>query len=155
MYELRIKYSKSDPMNYVSKLMMLYGRFAMKPITNVNQFCSFDDFKKLSEQFEIIDFIDLGELLFVDFINPELINKDHKVSIGISSAVTAYSRVFMSQFKNNDKFNLYYTDTDSIFVDKELDSSLVSNELGKFKLEYEIKEGVFLGPKIYSIITKK
>ena len=33
---------------------------------------------------------------------------DHKVSISIASAVTAYSRVYMSQFKNNYMYNLYY-----------------------------------------------
>ena len=75
---------------------------------------------------------------------------DHKVSISIASAVTAYSRVYMSQFKNNYMYNLYYSDTDSIFIDKYLPTG---NELGQFKLEYVLKEGLFLGPKIYAGIT--
>ena len=61
----------------------------------------------------------------------------------------------MSQFKNNPKYIIYYTDTDSIFIGAPLDNNLISNtELGKFKLEHIFKEAVFLGPKIYGGITK-
>ena len=55
----------------------------------------------------------------------------------------------MTKFKNSDKFKLYYSDTDSIFVDKDLPKDLIGNEIGQFKLEYIFKEVVFLGPKIY------
>lgn len=38
----------------------------------------------------------------------------------------------MSQFKNNLKINLYYTDTDSIYTDSEIDNHLISDKvLGK------------------------
>lgn len=56
----------------------------------------------------------------------------------------------MSKFKNG---SLYYTDTDSIFTDIDLNDELVGTELGKYKLENEFKEIVFLGPKIYAGIT--
>ena len=56
----------------------------------------------------------------------------------------------MSQFKNNPNFNLYYSDTDSIYIDKELDSNLISNnELGKLKLEKVLSRFIGLGPKFY------
>jgi hypothetical protein len=58
----------------------------------------------------------------------------------------------MSNFKNNN-YNLYYTDTDSIFIDKDLDKNFLNNDIGNFKLEYIFKEVVFLGPKIYGGIT--
>ncbi len=61
----------------------------------------------------------------------------------------------MSQFKNNPNFSVYYLDTDSIFTDKPLDPSMTGSELGQMKLEYILKEGVFLGPKIYAGITNK
>ena len=80
-------------------------------------------------------------------------DKELKISIGIASAVTAYSRVYMTQFKNNPDYNLYYTDTDSIFIDKDLDKNLLNNEIGNFKLEYIFKKAVFLSPKIYAGIT--
>lgn len=50
---------------------------------------------------------------------------------------------------------IYYTDTDSIVTDIELPSELVSNnELGKFKLEYKVKEGIFISGKTYCLITQ-
>ena len=156
LYTLRSKYPKDDPMNFICKLIMnsLYGRFGMKPIINKQEFVSSDKFKELSITNTITDFLDLDEYgIFVTYIDDKLINRIHKVSVGIASAVTAHARVFMSQFKNNDKFTLYYTDTDSIFIDKELPEELVGNKIGQFKLEYNLKEGVFLGPKIYAGIT--
>ena len=86
----------------------------------------------------------------------KLLEKEFKVSIIIASAVTSYSRVLMSLALKHPEIygNVYYTDTDSIFTDKELPMDLVSNtELGKFKLEYVFKEAVFLGPKMYAGVT--
>lgn len=60
----------------------------------------------------------------------------------------------MSYIKNNPKFTLYYSDTDSAVIDKPLDPDLVGPGLGKFKLEHEIIRGVFLAPKVYGLITK-
>jgi DNA polymerase elongation subunit (family B) len=45
----------------------------------------------------------------------------------------------MSQFKNNPNFNLYYSDTDSIYIDRPLDESIISSTiLGKLKLENSV-----------------
>ena len=45
-------------------------------------------------------------------------------------------------------------DTDSMVVNKPLPDWMVSKtELGKFKLEHFIKEGVFLAPKVYALKT--
>jgi hypothetical protein len=60
----------------------------------------------------------------------------------------------MSQFKNNPKINLYYSDTDSIYTDSELDESFIdSKELGKLKLEHICKRAIFLAPKVYCLET--
>ena len=59
----------------------------------------------------------------------------------------------MSFVKNSPFYNLYYSDTDSIFTDKELGLELIDDEIGKFKLEYIFTRAVFLGPKIYGGIT--
>jgi hypothetical protein len=62
----------------------------------------------------------------------------------------------MSQFKNNPKINLYYSDTDSIYIDEdsEIDSDLISNkELGKLKLENTVDKAIFLSSKVYCLIT--
>jgi hypothetical protein len=46
---------------------------------------------------------------------------------------------------------ILYSDTDSFFMSCELPSQLVGNELGQFKLEYKIKECVFIAPKVYGL----
>jgi hypothetical protein len=76
------------------------------------------------------------------------------VNVGIASAITSGGRIWMSLLKNNPNYNLYYSDTDSIVIDQPLPSKLLGNEIGLFKLEYILKDAVFLGPKIYAGITK-
>jgi hypothetical protein len=47
---------------------------------------------------------------------------------------------------------LIYCDTDSITLEKPLDEKYVSyTELGKLKLEYVIKEGIYISPKFYGL----
>ena len=75
------------------------------------------------------------------------------VSIAIASTVTSGARILMSGVKNHPDFDLYYTDTDSIITNNPLPSDLVGNQLGQFKLEYEINEAVFLAPKVYGFTT--
>ena len=73
-------------------------------------------FKEVSQKYDILDFLDLEESgLFVSYEDDTLLRKDHKVSIGIASAVTSYARIYMSQFKNS-IYELYYSDTDSLFI---------------------------------------
>ena len=104
----------------------------MKPIIDKKAFVSNSTFLKLTENSVITDAMDLGELgFFVSYEDTQIKNifficdrlkffSNHKVSVGIASAVTAYSRVYMSKFKNRDDIKLYYSDTDSIFVDGEI-----------------------------------
>jgi hypothetical protein len=78
------------------------------------------------------------------------------ISIGLASAVTSYARIFMSEIKMKYKDHLYYSDTDSAFLDCELDLKNLGKGLGKWKLEYNFKEVVFLGPKVYGgVLTNK
>ena len=154
LYNLRLKYSKGSPMNLTCKMLMnsLFGRFAMKPILSIQKFIGKEEFKFLTEKYLIEDYLDLGDHgYFVSYIDIFKTTKEPNISISIASAITAYSRVFMSKFKNNapSVFKLFYSDTDSIFVDRDLPKDLIGNEIGQFKLEYIFKEVVFLGPKIY------
>jgi len=79
----------------------------------------------------------------------------HNVSIAIASAITAYARIHMSQFKNNSEYNLYYSDTDSAYIDKPLSGDLVNSKvLGLMKLENIIEKAIFLAPKVYCLLTQ-
>jgi hypothetical protein len=61
--------------------------------------------------------------------------------------------MWMSVLKNNPLFNLYYSDTDSVVIDKELPQFMVGDGLGQLKLESVVKRAVFLAPKVYALIT--
>jgi hypothetical protein len=107
----------------------------------------------------ISDKVELDEYFLIQNKKSENINEEddksnHNINVGIASAITAYSRIHMSQFKNNPNFNLYYSDTDSGFFDKPLPDHLVdSKALGKMKLENVLSKAIFLAPKVYYLET--
>jgi hypothetical protein len=73
-----------------------------------------------------------------------------KHNVAIASAVTSYARIHMLQFKNNPNFDIYYSDTDSIIVNKQLK---IGNDLGELKDELKggiIIEGYFFAGKKYA-----
>lgn len=85
-------------------------------------------------------------------------NRMHDVSVAISSAVTSYSRIFMNKIKLgilNKGGSIYYTDTDSIVTNIKLSNSIIGLDIGKFKLEHEIKEAYFISNKTYCFTTNK
>ena len=168
LYKIRLEYPKSDPMNYIAKIIMnsLYGRFGMDDNFSFSKIMNKRDYNKFesSNQDGIIDVIDLGGNLLVQHKNPKVelntlldnASEIHNVNIAVASAITAYSRIHMSQFKNNKDYNLYYSDTDSIYIDKPLENSFISDKiLGKLKLEYICKDAVFIAPKVYGLLTDK
>ena len=85
----------------------------------------------------------------VKFNNHYLVTYKNNSDMGIGSyllisiAVTVYSRVFMSEFENRDDITLYYSDTDSIFIDQYLPEDVVNNTtLENWKLEDEHNYGL-------------
>jgi len=59
----------------------------------------------------------------------------------------------MTYFKNNPSFKLLYTDTDSVFIDGELDPEMVGTGLGQFKLVNTYTNFAAIAPKVYGGIT--
>jgi len=58
-------------------------------------------------------------------------NQRLNISISIASAITSYARIYMNKFKYSLKDNLYYSDTDSLFLDIQLDPIDISDtEIG-------------------------
>jgi len=143
LFDLRLQYPKGDPLNYIAKILLnsLYGRFGMDDnfiSVNIIHEDFYADFENKYFDY-IIDVKKLGNYVLVSYRNEDNTIEDsgtHNISIGIASAITAYARIHMSQFKNNPNFNLYYTDTDSIYINKPLPAEFISStELGKLKLE--------------------
>jgi hypothetical protein len=170
MYSLRLKYPKTDPMNFTAKLLLnsLYGRFGMNDQFNELEIVDKDELNYIeSSDFDVAEVIEIptnlktGNKYLVSYFDPEnAINtkidgnwETHNINIAIASAVTAYARIHMSQFKNNPNLpNLYYTDTDSAYFDGPIPDKYISTtKLGKLKLEGIYDKAIFLAPKVYAL----
>lgn len=172
MYNLRLLYEKGHPMNLIAKLLLnsLYGKFGMKLEKTVYQIFNLNtDAGKLALRSlldtapntvkEFIEFDD-NKYIFARNALSEVFNDEvdtyhgSDVNVAISSTISAGARIFMSAFKNNNLYNLYYSDTDSIVIDRLLNPRLVGTALGQLKLEHVISKAVFLAPKVYGFITE-
>jgi DNA polymerase elongation subunit (family B) len=169
LYQLRLDYPKTNPLNLIAKLLLnsLYGRFGMidefPDISIFKDKNSFNKFMLESNNQDVFETIDLGNSLLVKHRSEDKNQQNmlygnletHNTNIAIASAITAYARIHMSQFKNSLDFNLYYSDTDSIYIDNPLPDNLVNSKvLGKMKLENILNKAIFLAPKVYYLITE-
>lgn len=157
MYKMKEESTKDSPNYMTSKLLMnsLYGRFGMDDVKisheiikrrNTSAFISKIGFENL------ITTLDIGDKTLVTY--KRLFSDLPKINMGIAVAITAYSRIVMSIFKNNPDFNLLYSDTDSAFIDAPLPDALVDGKrLGAMKLEHIFTKFIALGPKIYGGIV--
>ena len=94
--------------------------------------------------------------LDLDLTTLKNMNKSVKSNVAISAAVTAYARIEMMKYKVDPSYKIYYTDTDSIFLNKPLPDYLVGeslglmkNELKKYGCEYA-ERAIFVGNKKYA-----
>ena len=73
--------------------------------------------------------------------------------IAIAAHVTAYARTYLWQLmKTAGLENVYYVDTDSLFVNEQGYINLqqyIGSELGKLKIESTANKAIFLAPKVY------
>lgn len=163
LYQIKQSVSKDDPMYAISKLLLnsLYGRFGMNYTTLVSKHVIIYNVLsyQLLDKHIINDIIELdNDQILVSYVPRDVddqLNLEYfdnirfNISIGIAAAVTACARIHMSQFLGDKNLNVLYTDTDSIDIDKQLDSKFIGPELGLMKLECVFEEAVFLAPKVY------
>lgn len=103
-----------------------------KPLLTITRFIKQDkEFEKFLLNNNIEDTIEVNkDYLLVTYSNKHIENypkaNAHNNSIAIASAFTAYSRVYLSNFKNNPLFTLLYSDTDSAFVQGKLPKKTLS-----------------------------
>jgi len=100
LYSLRLTYSKSDPMNYIAKILLnsLYGRFGMDDHFSEWNVIDKDLLDSFLDKMDVLDIIDLDNKLLIQFKSKDNIDKDlvaHNTNIAIASAITAYSRIHM------------------------------------------------------------
>lgn len=147
LYKLRLQ-NKDNALNLITKLLLnsLYGKFAQK-IKRKNFFANPTESElidKIHDQ-DIYNYNEKADLWYYE-TTLEL----NYILPAISSFVTAYAQLELYQYLEN--FDVYYCDTDSIFTPDKIETS---KELGKLKLEAEIREAVFLSQKLYAYIDNE
>jgi hypothetical protein len=177
-YFYNIKKLAEGALRFIAKnhLNQLYGYFGRK-LTLIETKNIFNkDLDKYVGNYTIFNIIKINEsistILMSSNLDFDLINdikndsglelvhsfRNIKSHVGIAAAVTAYARIEMLELKMlliKLGIKLYYTDTDSIFVDKELPQELIGNDLGQLKDELKggwIKKAYFLGIKKYGYL---
>jgi hypothetical protein len=154
----------------IAKLILnsLYGRFGLYPDNVSTAVLSDKELEKLLRAHEILSALPISRgvnlvnyrtdpseeicrLSGEDYLEHLFNNNVDYVpfkAVNIAAAITAYGRIIMNDFKNE---KLYYTDTDSIFIDEVEVKRLgnIGNGIGQWKVEYKIEEAWFIAPKIY------
>ncbi|XP_039141211.1 DNA polymerase-like [Dioscorea cayenensis subsp. rotundata] len=158
LFQNRVEAKKkgNDALSYVYMLIMntLYGRFGINPKSTITVICSKERYfdliwhsdlifgDRLSETYNIISYHINTEKSTDYWVPPK------NVAVQLAAAITVSARIYMYPFISRE--DCYYTDTDSVVLGHQLPSDVISSsDLGKFKLEDEIKMGYFLAPKSY------
>jgi len=130
LYTLRLLYDKSHPMNYIAKILMnsLYGRFGLNPLLNDTAIIDKSELDGFIDSSEINELIEFDNKYLIQFINNDkaeqflqgTIASEIKSNVAISSAITAYSRIILSNIKKyclDNNIKLYYFDTKGLIYD--------------------------------------
>lgn len=180
LYELKVNSTGHIKVIAKSLLNNLLGRFGMnikKPITEIVNNEKMEliistrklsgTFRELTDNDTIVSYYpeiskEMCDTHGIDYIKALQTKFDMErdkemkdVSLSTAAAITSYARIFMSKIKLDilsKGGEIYYTDTDSIVTNIPLDSNLVGNKLGQFKLVYKIKKGYFISSKTYCLI---
>lgn len=128
-----------------------------------------NSYKQLGNHEVLVNYIDKLDNDIIKSHNLDIVKLTNKypdkqftckdaTSVVISAAVTAYARIYISKLKLailSKIGNIYYSDTDSLVCDIQLDDTIVDPDcLGKLKLEHVVKKGIFISGKSCCLITK-
>ncbi|KAF6169360.1 hypothetical protein GIB67_016530 [Kingdonia uniflora] len=138
----------------------LCGRFCINHESTITEICKRDKYAEITQREKIImgnklssDYYIVSYIGTVGYVKDSDWSPPKNSTVQISATITAYAQIYMYQFTSRD--DCYYTDTDSTILGKLLSEEYVSSKvLGLLKLECFIKEGIFLAPKCYKLITE-
>lgn len=156
-FNIKKSYEKDSPMYFISKLLMnsLYGRFGMDGSNEINVIVSQKESEEIFLKYKNVDCIVLPSKNVLVSYQDDTKKNNYNASIAISSAVTAYARIDMSEILVRYPYNIYAIDTDGVKMDVDLDPKYLSDtELGKMKHEYTAIKGIFIAPKVYGVLLK-
>lgn len=158
LYSIKMSVSSDSPWYIISKILLnsLYGRFGMSPYLNTYQIVNERELNELikNDSVFITDFHEFGEKFGVSIRDLKIDHFSiHNVSIPVAAAISAWSRIEMTEYVMKNSDNICCIDTDGIKITSELPSYQVGKELGKMKLEDKFIEATFIAPKVYGGIT--
>jgi len=146
LYDLKVKSARKSANYTISKMLLnsLYGRLGMNPKIENHIILPSEQAKKYYNlEPDIIPLKNGKELISFYkksiFEGSENLNYLLNISVPISTAVTSYGRMYMSEFKlmfKNLGITLFYSDTDNLDIDQELDQKYIGRELGELKWEH-------------------
>lgn len=151
-----IKNTSDGAKKVFAKLMQnsLYGKFGMKRVRKT--LLDIDELPKCEERLDKYGyrFVVLENPLIdgEEFIEAEIASKAPYIQPHIAAYVTSLARIVLYKglIEQFNKGDVVYCDTDSIACKAPMEDENISDkEYGKWKLESEIVEGVFLQPKTY------
>ena len=159
LYAIKEAHNKDDPWYTISKLLMnsIYGRLGMSIEQENHSIVISNELDSYISNYDVIDVktLTMDKILISYKAKEMLLDSDSKnVSISVASAITAYARIVMSQFKNNPNYRVLYSDTDSIHTDHPIDPKYIGSKIGQFKLENIYDEAVYIAPKVYGGILE-
>ena len=143
LYNLKNNSEKGTANYTISKLLLnsLYGRFGMSPDMENYALINSNEIINYINKYIITDILNLNNgKEIISYLPDQSYKEDNvfkniNISIPITLVITAEARVYMSQFKNNSNYTLYYTDTDSIDINKPLSANFIGKELGKNEIK--------------------
>ena len=144
-----IKENSKDAKKATAKLLLnsLYGKFGQK---ETRQKFSFN--KPSLQQLTLTPYV-CDRLNNVELFRCDETNKADYILPQLAGFTTSYARVKLYNYMQKIGFShIYYSDTDSIVSDVTTDTG---HNLGDLELKDKLKEGVFLLPKIYSVINSE
>lgn len=160
-------------------LNCVYGRFGLKMDNGITAIVTPEESLKIQNKYHVKDINPISDKLHWISYNNELsplfiqdqvaesncpeeeIRLRHnesayevEQSLPIAIAITAYSTIRLFEAirklkEKNPDLIIYAVDTDSIHTNKQLPDEMVGDELGQWKLEFVIKEGIYALPKVY------
>lgn len=140
LYELRLNYPKSNPLNFVAKLLMnsLSGGFCMMENFTKTDFMTLKKYSKVESKIvdNILDVLDLGNSYMVttfsekQYLDSPLGSHNYhsnvNVAISLNIAALAIIKLYTAiKFLIYNDYKLYYKDTDSLYVNKPLPEDMV------------------------------
>ncbi|MBT2718063.1 DNA polymerase [Bacillus sp. ISL-57] len=155
-YYEKIKTTSEGAKKTFAKLMQnsLYGKFGMRRLRR--SLLPIEELDKCKERYRTkgYRYIVLNNPLIEgdEFIEADIASHAPYIQPHIAAYVTSLARIVLYKgiMEQLDKGQVAYCDTDSVACKAMMDDELVDDkEYGKWKLESEVVEGIFLQPKTY------